>query len=458
MRLPNVNMDLAQICLIYLSLSDFAEQPSTVDLRKSIMKGTYALLDYAVKFWGTHVEAGLSQGQQTSDNEEFNLEPLIECFEMFLNTYWTGYTTSSKVPVSNTPQKRFHALSHWERFKDALVCISALKRATQPRGDISTLCEILSIYQRLDDLRTSIEVIISDLSLPSETQRVIEDHYGRSLFKCSRLICEYFHKGFPLKTERQKHLDQHDRKHFCIMEGCLMSNIGFVTPKDRDKHLFETHGIGRVVNQDASAADVEFPSDNYICEKRKYTDGVVNSADAGFPPSNTTDKRRKGNDQDTGAGGIEHVPNNMTSNFPQDADREQYMGEAPSDTQDDHSDDSKDGTVDELPKEQLPKVFRCEVCQKTFKRCIGLRSHSLTHSGERPHICPYQCGMAFARRPDLYRHMRRHEGEKNYICGGTSRSGLPWGCGKGFARPDGLQEHHRSKTGHKCVRPILDEE
>ncbi|KAI8598441.1 hypothetical protein EDD21DRAFT_309394, partial [Dissophora ornata] len=72
-----------------------------------------------------------------------------------------------------------------------------------------------------------------------------------------------------------------------------------------------------------------------------------------------------------------------------------------------------------------------EGCDKVFARLYNLKSHSRTHTNERPFVCNH-CQLAFSRNHDLKRHVKIHGGDKPFKCSG---------CGKSFSRLDALGRH-----------------
>ncbi|KAI8356651.1 hypothetical protein BD560DRAFT_406505 [Blakeslea trispora] len=53
--------------------------------------------------------------------------------------------------------------------------------------------------------------------------------------------------------------------------------------------------------------------------------------------------------------------------------------------------------------------YRCNQCQKTFSRPSSLRIHILSHTGEKPHICPHSgCGKRFSVQSNMRRHLKVH--------------------------------------------------
>lgn len=53
--------------------------------------------------------------------------------------------------------------------------------------------------------------------------------------------------------------------------------------------------------------------------------------------------------------------------------------------------------------------YKCNQCLKTFSRPSSLRIHILSHTGEKPHVCPQPgCGRRFSVQSNMRRHLKVH--------------------------------------------------
>ncbi|XP_045502183.1 gastrula zinc finger protein XlCGF8.2DB isoform X1 [Colias croceus] len=96
-------------------------------------------------------------------------------------------------------------------------------------------------------------------------------------------------------------------------------------------------------------------------------------------------------------------------------------------------------TNDDINNTQATKSRKqqCSTCGKVMSSRYRLKTHLVTHTGERAFPCT-QCGKKFSLAQTRNVHMRIHTGEKPFRCSI---------CGNEFAQSSGLIAHKRKHTG-----------
>jgi hypothetical protein len=234
---------LTQLCLSYLCLPAFDRSESDEKIENWAKSGQYALVDYAIVAWISHLENvidGIPDGR-IPDNLQHLIESFLEC-------YWKPATTHRQ------PTKRiidlFDRLQNpviHDRLRDAMIAQHSLL-SFYIRDTAST--ETLHLFETMRRIRSALERLASTLPLHELDQ--LHGFYGENLHRCSRMYCRRFCDGFSTLVERESHREQHERAHHCTQAGCPYATLGFPTAKELGAHMKDQHSIG--------PTEDEFPS------------------------------------------------------------------------------------------------------------------------------------------------------------------------------------------------------
>ncbi|KAI4162388.1 MAG: hypothetical protein LQ342_003954 [Letrouitia transgressa] len=128
---------------------------------------------------------------------------------------------------------------------EEIVVLTALQRANNSVEDIRMNIadqvnedSIPYLLSRISQVRTILEELSpqqkKDLPLVTEA-------YGKSLFKCPKIHCPRFVRGFSTRKQRDQHLRFHERSFKCTEQSCDYLTIGFPTKAELTRHTEICH-------------------------------------------------------------------------------------------------------------------------------------------------------------------------------------------------------------------------
>jgi hypothetical protein len=97
------------------------------------------------------------------------------------------------------------------------------------------------LLAQLDLVRSEFEKVASSLTPGSSEFAKYHKYYGQDWFKCQRMTCGYFYKGFDKQLHRDEHFKKHDRPFRCSFIGCHGAITGSQSARDLAKHMSEYH-------------------------------------------------------------------------------------------------------------------------------------------------------------------------------------------------------------------------
>jgi hypothetical protein len=229
-RVSLIECNLAAVCLHYLTFDCFDDEVTPERLREFAQRGYFSLQDYAVAKWSDHVHAIVKMSPDSffEDDESFlALGTITMALEEFSIRYEDEIHHQDLAETARLDCEAHEALNfHWN-----LLHVWSHVRRQQDKGVIARNDISLNALRKV--LKRNREFIEK---LRAQEFRDLTTFYGKKKFKCSKLTCFYFHEGFENAAIRDKHVNKHDRPFICDVPGCSISEFGFSSNTELDKH------------------------------------------------------------------------------------------------------------------------------------------------------------------------------------------------------------------------------
>lgn len=342
-----VELELCLLSITYLNLPTICNPG-----KDALIRGHFAFYEYAVAYWSHHLMAWLSE----TDHGDSDMLELEETFEPFIDQHFRNECPS--INVSKQLHKKLQLMKDFE-FYDSLTQAVVWSRKQLLVADDLENDENKQHPLDFPSISRHIRSLLEDTIKENPTQDVkeaLELYYGRKWFRCPMLYCRHFYDGFEVQDERDRHALRHKRAYMCTFDGCHMATIGCVSKKDLDKHLLDTHDVGRTF------PTVQDPNGQFDNTQRRPATFQCTLCPKRFTRAH-----------------------NLRSHLRT------------------HTDE---------------RPFACTVCGKAFARQHDRKMHESLHSGEKKFRCfgdlksggNWGCGIRFARANALARHFRSEAG------------------------------------------------
>lgn len=299
--------------------------------------------------WSLHL-----QDCSASRPEGKNLEELGEDLEAFLGTHYQQQALDLTVP--NSIKEELSIFDRFDFHNELSQAVTWSRKQLRFHGKPSEAEHTLYLLALVQRVRGVLED--SERSqLTAEQRSSLKALYGTNWYKCSRMSCFYFHHGFQNESQRQQHINRHERPFFCDISDCDFSSLGFPSKDARNTHMLEVHGFDM-------DGDLEFPE-----------------------PPRKIQKIKDGPSQHQ----CSECPKTFTRSHNLKAHLRSHANEKP---------------------------FSCTICGASFARQYDRKRHEATHIGEKKFICfgtlksgaTWGCKLSFARQDKLADHFKSKTG------------------------------------------------
>ncbi|RGP70131.1 early growth response 1-b [Fusarium sporotrichioides] len=226
-----VQCQLATTCLRYLTVSCFGNSYISTQRSEHAKGGWFAFQDYACSQWLYHIDTVIRECSDLFQDPCQVTMDFVLALEHFVNTHRSEITAPEHIDLGDDVISNFLNLDFYGDLRLVWNHIY-----THQRGDYSTRNKIgiAQIENAIKDNRTELERFLPDQRVGDED--TVKHYYGANLFKCRRTLCRFFYIGYDKKAARDNHEKRHERPFQCPI-SCSSAPLGFVSNKDRDRHI-----------------------------------------------------------------------------------------------------------------------------------------------------------------------------------------------------------------------------
>ncbi|KAF4969857.1 hypothetical protein FSARC_3015 [Fusarium sarcochroum] len=198
--------DMALFCCRYLSSGPFLEISEAHSVPSTIQSGYFGFLDYAAVHYFSHAQK-VESWEPSSEHIPNPGAQVVSAMVDLLDAHHVG---ASDQPRPTAWTERL--------FKDK----ENLNLAIQNR--------VSAVREETESLQESLSGNNTFLTL-----------YGRTRFKCPKIHCTKFDAGLLEQSDRDKHLDFHQRPFRCTYTDCFAHTLGYASQERLQAHSKTLH-------------------------------------------------------------------------------------------------------------------------------------------------------------------------------------------------------------------------
>jgi hypothetical protein len=233
-------LKIASLCMGYLALPGFEGILADSSVEDLLKIGYYAFVDYAACYWTSHLRAGIAYGVPEQCTGKF-----MHHLQRFIDSRYRPGDESIQIPVPTRILLNCLQVFECDRFEDFLRAFVATERQVEAYGEGAASNDALDIPNIISRIRTILEDAAVRESWDEVDRKLFTFFYGKAIYKCPRMSCSYFHRGFTSATERETHNQKHTLPYSCCYPGCLRVAVGFSSPNELQRHISQVHEIGQ---------------------------------------------------------------------------------------------------------------------------------------------------------------------------------------------------------------------